>query len=248
MRLKHRESDPSYYAIIPADVRYDKKLTANAKLLYGEITALCNQKGFCWATNKYFADLYKVSNTSISLWVKQLCEKYIRYEILDGYRRKIYLKGALRKLKPPIKEIKTPPKENIKGVLKKLKDNTTLNTTDNKQLIVSPDGEKKSELVKHYEGLLKQNDIKYIPIKREYIAFYRQVNKYMKDGVTIEHIKKALDIWFEMDIGDWCGYKLSNFWMDIGKIQLAGKPKLSKGDKAFMRMQKEAQGAERKVQ
>ena len=65
---------PSYYAIIPANVRYDKKLTPNAKLLYSEITALCNKKGYCWSTNKYFAELYDVSNTSISKWISSLVD------------------------------------------------------------------------------------------------------------------------------------------------------------------------------
>lgn len=62
---------PSYYAIIPADVRYSK-LKANAKLLYGEITALSSKEGYCFATNNYFAKLYDVTKNTISLWVSQL--------------------------------------------------------------------------------------------------------------------------------------------------------------------------------
>jgi len=64
--------EKSYYAIIPASVRYDKRLCPNAKLLYGEITALCNEKGYCWATNAYFSALYNVSNRSIVNWVNEL--------------------------------------------------------------------------------------------------------------------------------------------------------------------------------
>ena len=63
---------PNYYAIIPAEVRYNDNLSPNAKLLYGEITALSNKKGVCWAQNKYFADLYNVDIKTISRWVKQL--------------------------------------------------------------------------------------------------------------------------------------------------------------------------------
>jgi hypothetical protein len=59
------KENPSYYAIIPASVRY-ADIPDKAKLLYGEITALCNKEGYCWANNIYFANLYQVHKNTIS--------------------------------------------------------------------------------------------------------------------------------------------------------------------------------------
>lgn len=76
------EQQKAYYAIIPANVRYDKDLVPNAKLLYGEITALCNEKGYCWASNQYFAELYNVSDRTIKNWISQLVDKgYIQRSV-----------------------------------------------------------------------------------------------------------------------------------------------------------------------
>ena len=66
---------PNYYAVIPAEVRYNEKLTANSKLLYGELTALSNKTGVSWAQNKYFAELYSVDTKTVSRWIKQLQEE-----------------------------------------------------------------------------------------------------------------------------------------------------------------------------
>jgi hypothetical protein len=66
---------PNYYAVIPAEVRYNDKLTANSKLLYGELTALSNKTGVSWAQNKYFAELYSVDTRTVSRWIKQLQEE-----------------------------------------------------------------------------------------------------------------------------------------------------------------------------
>ena len=118
------KENPNYYAVIPADVRYSD-ISPNAKLLYGEITALANKEGYCWASNDYFAKLYKVTKTSVSLWIRQLRDNgFIEYEVQDNYKRRIYLKGVLRNVKGGIKKIK-------RGVLKKVKHNITSNNTNN---------------------------------------------------------------------------------------------------------------------
>jgi hypothetical protein len=65
---------PSYYAVITADVRYDKNLSASEKLFFAEITALTQMNGRCYASNSYFAELYDVARSTISLWVSNLAK------------------------------------------------------------------------------------------------------------------------------------------------------------------------------
>ena len=69
----------NFYAIIPAFIRYDKRLPMLSRFLYGELTALCSEKGYCWASNRYFAELYEVSIETISRYIAKLKEfGYIR--------------------------------------------------------------------------------------------------------------------------------------------------------------------------
>lgn len=117
----------SYYAIIPANVRYDKNLKANSKLLYGEITALCNEKGYCWASNSYFAELYGVSKKSISLWIKELIERnYISSKLIykEGSNE---IKDRYLQIVPyPMEEkVYTPMEEKV------IDNNTYINNTFN---------------------------------------------------------------------------------------------------------------------
>lgn len=73
----------AYYAVIPGNVRYDNSIPPNAKLLYGEITALCSEKGYCWAGNLYFSELYNVSKETVSRWVKTLADRgYITIDFI----------------------------------------------------------------------------------------------------------------------------------------------------------------------
>lgn len=73
---------PSFWAVLPANVRYDENLTASAKLLYAEISALCDRYGYCYASNRYFAELYAVSLKTVQRLIKTLGEYgYIRVEV-----------------------------------------------------------------------------------------------------------------------------------------------------------------------
>ena len=77
------ENSPAFYAVIPANVRYDNSLKPNAKLLYEEITALCNDMGYCWAGNEYFAKLYNVGLNTIRGWISELVNKgYIQRKLI----------------------------------------------------------------------------------------------------------------------------------------------------------------------
>ena len=89
------ENEVSYYAIIPANVRYDNELSEKAKLMYGEITCLSNKEGYCYANNKYFAKLYKCSIRTIQNAISKLQEKgYIIVVIENSNERKIYIRDS----------------------------------------------------------------------------------------------------------------------------------------------------------
>lgn len=103
------EARPGYYAIIPADVRYDDQIPPNAKLLYGEISALINKEGFCFASNDYFMKLYGFSDPTISRLITALVKAgYIKRELEKDNsgqvtRRKLYLSVSAPQIQPPIK-------------------------------------------------------------------------------------------------------------------------------------------------
>ena len=132
----------SYYAVIPANVRYDESLPPNAKLLYGEITALCNAEGYCWASNKYFADLYGVTDRTIKRWLRDLHDRcYIeskvfyksdskeveqRFITIAQHPSDKNVTTLVTKMSPPQdKNVTTPSDKNV------LDNNTSINTTSN---------------------------------------------------------------------------------------------------------------------
>ena len=129
-----QKPQPSYYAIIPADVRYHPDLPASAKLLYGEITALCNKEGYCWSLNDYFAELYGVKVLSIKRWIAALENAGFVTVLLDrtGTRRRIILgEVTAKKIRDGIKNDTGWYPKRYAPRIKKDTHNTTLNTKEN---------------------------------------------------------------------------------------------------------------------
>ena len=111
---------PNYYAIIPADVRYSN-LKPNAKLLYGEITALIGKLGYCYASNNYFADLYGVSKNTVSRWISDLNKLgFINIEVERNEKKQV-IKRRIGIIKNDDRSIYKKSKEN----------NTSINNTSN---------------------------------------------------------------------------------------------------------------------
>ncbi len=123
--------NPNYYGILPANVRYDKRICPNAKILYAEITALTQKEGHCWATNGYFAKLYDVAPSTVSSWIGELRDAgYITVEIDFNYQRRIFLttpsgnsEGGYQKNQKGVSgKNDTPSEKGEWGIGKSLKD------------------------------------------------------------------------------------------------------------------------------
>jgi hypothetical protein len=95
------KSLPSYFSITPAPIRYCKELEFGARLLYGELTALSNIHGYCWATNAYFAELYDVDERTIRRWLESLQQMnfiYVEFEKKTfNAQRKIFINMDFQK-------------------------------------------------------------------------------------------------------------------------------------------------------
>ena len=145
---------PSYYAIIPANVRYSN-LKPHAKLLYGEITALASKEGYCFASNRYFSELYGVTKNTISSWVSDLNkEGFVSVQIIKEGNQVIQRRiGITQKGDTPITKKDDYSSTSI---------NTTINSLSNRRnsfeaevLILEPTTEISNQFILYWSELNK---------------------------------------------------------------------------------------------
>jgi hypothetical protein len=185
------EGEPSYFSIIPANVRYDNRLPAKAILLYSEITALTKKDGYCWASDTHFAKLYKVSNTTVQNWLHAL-EKY-------GYitREVVYREGTKQIKNRYIRIFEYPTQENLGTYPNKFKNPTQENLRDNNKSnnkFNNKNNNKPSKPPKpvavrdHFESLWKL-----YPNKKGKESAWNSYKQSIKAGTTDDEIKQGIN-------------------------------------------------------
>lgn len=78
--MKH---EPGYYAVIPAPVLFNEKISFKAKILYAHISTLTKKEGYCWASNSYFTKIMNISQPTLNRAFLELeQEGYITRDLL----------------------------------------------------------------------------------------------------------------------------------------------------------------------
>lgn len=93
--LKARPDDETvpyraYYAVLTKEVREDKELDYTSKLLYAEITALCNEYGYSFASNKYFKLLFNCDERTIRRKLEELESKEYIFRYISNDKRYLF--------------------------------------------------------------------------------------------------------------------------------------------------------------
>ena len=184
--------EPAYWAAVPAPVRHDKKLSANAKLLYAEISALATKRGYCWAENEYFATLYDLSVRTISGLISKLAKKkYVTVQILrdpntnEVIERRIWIIPLpAEEQTPPEENFHTPPEGNCVTPHEKNFQENVYNPGSN----IPPKAPQRGKRPSKYD---LAEDAK--PVLRAYCTNYPELYRPLADLIEIRVAKKAIN-------------------------------------------------------
>ena len=215
------KNTPNYFGILPANVRYDKKLKPMEKILYTEITALANSKGYCFATNSYFANLYDVHKNTAGTWINNL-EKlgYIKSKIIyetgtkNVKERQLFIVTPINEkidtyqqkdCDPINKKIDTPINEKIGTPINEIiEDNNTRinNTSSNKKKINKKENveiikiksvyESKEFEKAFYDFIDMRVEIKKVPTKRAMEMIIKKLEKVDNEELAIKMLERSI--------------------------------------------------------
>lgn len=204
---------PSYYAILPANVRYDVRLRPMEKIIYSEITALTNTQGYCFANNSYFAKLYEVDKKTVGVWINNLIKfGYLKSELIyqssgkEVAERRLYIFECHKKMDTlGIKKFLSSPQKSDTPPHKKVEDTTTSSNSikvNNINTTTSSSDDIKKLLNDYGVGEQTIKNILKLEVdsKRVELVLRYSKKKNWKDGAIYEALKKNWIIEEEKDI------------------------------------------------
>ena len=183
------------------------------KILYTEITALANSKGYCYATNSYFANLYDVHKNTAGTWINKL-------EKLGYIKSKIIYETGTKNVKERRLYIITSINEKIDTPInKKIEDNNTrYNNTryNNKKINKKEINKEKVEIESVYKSkefkktfynfVDMRYEIKKIPTKIAIKMIIKKLEKVGNEELAIQMLERSI----------------INSWQDVYEIQERG--------------------------
>lgn len=202
------EEKPNYYAVIPADVRYDESLKLGEKMMYGEITSLTKKTGECWASNSYFAELYNVTPQAISKWIKAL-EKQKYIEVEYEKEGKLITKRIIKLVSTTVDRVSTTVEgginHSLEGYQHTIKENnTSINNTsiNNKRKYIKEKygnyGRVKLTIDEYFKLINEFGEAfikKQIDLLDEYVESNNNKNKYSNFNLVLR--KSIREGWFK---------------------------------------------------
>ena len=128
----------NWYAVITAQVLLDNSLSSTQKLLLALVSNLSNERGYCFASNKYLGDCLNISDVTVSKNISELETfgylgrviirnetKQVEQRILTIIEKPLPLKTTT----PPVENHDTPPVEKGK------ENNKVFNNKDKRDIL-----------------------------------------------------------------------------------------------------------------
>jgi hypothetical protein len=171
------------YAICFNKWIFDKEIKSELGLLL-LISSLCAEKGYCWANNQYFADLFQIDEVSVSRKIKKL-EELKHIEINYEKRGAEIVKREIRLTKMLTDDIQ----KNQSTINKNVKDNNTtanniINNNKNikKETVLSEKEILFEEFYKLYQSYVEQKEIEITDKTRATEHYLEKKKKFIQNS------------------------------------------------------------------
>lgn len=188
---------PTYYSVLPAQVRYSKVLTSFEKILYSELSCLTTVKGYCYATNSYFAKIYDCSTKTISRSFSNLEKNgFIKIQLLKKTSGEIVQRRIFSLASSPF-DVKPMDKSGSENIIKNNNINNIIlsknSIFDEKYLLTARSADDLTEFQVEQEDDLNLNN-QDIEFKQKDNDFYNELDNLNFDKNFKNKEKKVLNL------------------------------------------------------